>query len=217
MSNLSPSTLDIFEEMKKEIQWLHVRWIFYRQLFESSPRRIDLLNESASLFFWLVEGLLIDEIQLCLCKLTDPATMGGKDNLSFNRLQIAVESDDANFASGLKKTLDSILDKCEGSRTHRNKRISHLDLKTALRTAIKPLPPVTVQIIEDAINLMSNYMNTIEQHYYDRDTGYKDILMSGSDGESLVSLLKYSMRYEELLKEKKISFDDLDEGEWKDA
>ena len=219
---MSSNTQEIFNEISRELQWLHVRWIFYRQLFESSQkRRIDLLNESASLSFWLVESSFIDGILLGLCKLTDPANTGRKDNLTFKQLQIAVEDDDPNLPPDIKKklkdTLDN-LDKCEEFRKHRNKRLTHLDLETALGTALNPLPPVTVQMIEETLEYMRDYLNAIEQHYDDRETGYDNISLSfHGDGEALVYLLKQGLRYKQLLEEGNLPYEDLSKSKWKDA
>lgn len=214
MSKFPKAVQDIFEPMKEEITWLHVRWIIYKQLFESSAQRIDLLNECASVFFWIIQGVLIDEVQLGLGKLTDPANTAGKDNLSFCQLQEVIEVHDQNFADNIKTKLAELLSKVKEIRTHRDKRLAHLDLRTAMKDGAQSLPPVTIQTIEDALCSARDYMNAIEEHYCGRTTGYDNFLMSGNDGEALVSLLRYGLRYEELAKEGIISPDDWHKGKW---
>ena len=59
-------------------------------------------------------------------------------------------------------------------------------------------------------------MNRIERHYSDGEYAYEHFIMS-SDASALVSMLKYGLRYEELLREQKVSFDDWHQGEWHDA
>ena len=214
MSKFPQSIQDIFEEIKKEITWLHVRWIIYRQLFEFSPTRIDILNECASVFFWIIQVVLIDEVQLCLGKLTDSATTAGKDNLSFNQLQNVIETDDQSLAAYIKKKLDEILSNCQGIRIHRNKRLAHLDLNTAMQQGAQPLPTVGIQTIENVLYSVRDYMNAIEEHYCHRTTGYEHFLMLGNDGDALVSILKYGLRYEEMLEEGKISTEESSKGKW---
>ena len=65
---------EVYETLQTEIVWLHGRWICYRQLFSGSERRIDLLNECASAFFFIMQDVLLDEVQVSLSKLTDPAS-----------------------------------------------------------------------------------------------------------------------------------------------
>ena len=38
-----------------------------------------------------------------------------------------------------------------------------------------------------------------------------------SDGAALVGILRYGLRYEELLSEQKVPFDDWQKGKWHDA
>lgn len=213
-----PSRIDeIFQELKTEVTWLHARWIIYRQLFGHSERRIDLLNECASAFFYVIQDILLGEVQVTLSKLTDPARTGKHDNLSFEQLQARVEAQgDAQLVATLRKLLDDIHKKCQAFRLHRNKRLAHLDLTTAIQSTSTPLPGISRQMIEDAIKLVREYMNTIEIHYTQAETGYEHFIMS-SDGDALVTMLKYGLRYDKLSRDQTISWEDWNEAEWKDA
>ena len=91
MSDMPESMKDLFSELKNEILWLHARWKIYRQLFAHSARRIDLLNQSARVFFIIVHTTLLDEIQISFGKITDPALTGKHENLSLDQLQERVE------------------------------------------------------------------------------------------------------------------------------
>lgn len=218
----SATKKEVFDKISSELLWLHARWIFYGQLFNSSRKRRALLDKSARLLFWIIETSLMDEILLGLCKLTDPAKMNGNDNLSFKQLHLALEDDDPNLDFDIKKQLEDALDnldgKCKEFRTLRNKRLAHLDLQAALGVAKKPLPSKTIKMIENALEQMRDYMNTVEKHDGKEPTGYKDFLVSPwGDPEALVSLLKQGMRYKELLKGGKLSDEDLSESMWKDA
>jgi hypothetical protein len=81
----------IFDQLSTEVTWLHARWKLYRQLFAESPSRIDMLNECAAAIFYVIQDVLLGEVQVMLSKLTDPASSGKYDNLSLERLQIEVE------------------------------------------------------------------------------------------------------------------------------
>jgi len=41
---------EVYEFLKKEVTWLHGRWIIFEQLYNKSPKRIELLSEAASTF-----------------------------------------------------------------------------------------------------------------------------------------------------------------------
>ncbi len=219
MNNIPSNISEVFEKLKIEVTWLHVWWIIYRQLFVHSEKRIDLLNECASTFFYVIQEMLINEVQVSICKLTDSACTGRYENLSFEELQRRVEDQgEIQLSTGLRKLLDELYDKSQDFRTWRNKRLTHLDLNTAMQKSnTNALPGISRQMIEDALRLLRNYMNTIEVYYCNRETDYDNFLMSYSDGEALVSMLKFGIRYEELLKEHKLAFDDFEQGQWKDA
>lgn len=218
MSSIPANVDEVFQELKTETTWLHARWIMYRQLFAHSAQRIDLLNECASTFFYTIQDMLIGDVQIALSKLTDPARTGGHENLSLEQLQERVEKQgEAGLQSTLRQILDELHQKCQVFRTWRNKRLAHLDLTTAMQSTLNPLPGVSRQMIEEALELVRRYLNTIQIHYEEGETGYEHFIMSASDGEALISMLKYGLRYEELLQERKVEFNDWQESNWKDA
>lgn len=87
MKTIPIPVAEVYEELKNEVTWLHGRWIIYGQLFGKSERRIEMLNDCASAFFFIVQNVLLGEVQVALSKLTDPATTGKHENLSLEQLQ----------------------------------------------------------------------------------------------------------------------------------
>jgi len=213
-----PTPIDeVYTVLKTEVTWLHGRWICYRQLYGESNRRIELLNECASTFFFIIQDVLLDEVQVSLSKLTDPAKSGKFDNLSLEQLQARLEVHaDASLARTSRVLLDKMRTQCAPFREWRNKQLAHLDLLTSMKAAPNPLPGISRQMIDEALETVRNYMNGVERHYFDSEYAYEHFIMS-SDASSLVSMLKRGLRYEELLKEQKISFDDWHQGAWHDA
>ena len=217
MTNIPSNINEIYEQLKTEITWLHGRWIVYRQLFGTSEKRIDLLNECASSFFYILQDVLIGEVQVSLSKLTDPARTGGFENLSLKQLQTRLETNgEAALAQKNREILDELHIQCEPFRTWRNKRLAHLDLSTAMRSSPNPLPGISREMVENALQHVRTYMNQIEQHYNDSEYGYEHFLMH-SDGDALVAMLRYGLRYEELVQDQIISYDDWNKGNWHDA
>jgi hypothetical protein len=218
MSKIPADIDEIFHELKTEITWLHARWIMYRQLFANSPQRIDLLNECASTFFYTIQDVLIGEVQIAMSKLTDRARTVRHENLSLEQLQERVENHgETGLQPTLRKILDELHQKCQPFRTWRNKRLAHLDLTTVMQSVLNPLPGISRQMIEEALELVRKYMNTIQRHYEEGETAYEHFIMTATDGEALISMLKYGLRYEQLLEQQKVSFEDWHESKWKDA
>ncbi len=217
MSQIPKAIDGVYRELQIEITWLHGRWIIYRQLFGKSKKRVDLLNECASAFFYIIQDVLLGEVQVSLSKLTDPATSGKFDNLSLEQLHARLAKyGDQQLTAQARSVLDQIHSKCKPFRAWRNKRLAHLDLTTAMKSKPDPLPGISRQMIEDSLELVRKFMNMIEGHYNDSEVGYQHFIMH-SDGEALLAMLQYGLRYEELLKEQKIPYDDWDQGNWHDA
>jgi len=208
---------DVYDQLRTEITWLHGRWIIYRQLYGTSEKRIDLLNESAAAFFYIVQDVLLGEIQVSLSKLTDPARTGAHENLSLELLQSRLETvGDTGLAGKTRVTLGVLRSRCAAFRTWRNKKLAHLDLLTSMQATADPLPGISRQMVEDALKLVRDFMNEIEKHYNDAEFGYEHFSMQ-SDGEALVAILRYGLRYEELLTERSMSYDDIRDGKWHNA
>lgn len=214
---IPPEVAPVYDELRSEVTWLHGRWICYRQLYAESPKRIELLDESAGTFFYILQDLLFDEVQVTLSKLTDPAKTGKFENLSLEQLQALLQAHgDTTLAQQCRKTLDTLHTQCVAFRHRRHKKLAHLDLSTALRTSGQPLPGVSRQMIEDALLTIRTYLNAIEMHYNDSEWGYEHFIM-GDDGDALVATLRAGLRYEELVQERKLPYDDWRHGKWHDA
>lgn len=217
MTMIPAPIADVYEALKTEVIWLHGRWIVYRQLYGESPRRIDMLNECASAFFYIIQDVLIGDVQVTLSKLTDPATTNRHANLSLEQLQLQLETNgDPSLASETRPTLDELHNKCRPFRTWRNKQLAHLDLTTSMKSSPDPLPGISRQMIEDALLLLRTYMNKIEMHYYDCEEGYQYFNMS-SDGNALLAVIRNGLRYEELRQKNIVPDDDWLHAAWKDA
>ena len=78
------------------------------------------------------------------------------------------------------------------------------------------LPTVDASMIEEALELVREYMNNVSGHYQDTKSSY-DPIMGPGDGEALVMTLKLAARYEELVRSGDVSRGDWRQGEWHDA
>jgi hypothetical protein len=218
MNNIPEPVYEVFDRIRKEVLWMHVTWTIYRQLFAHSEQRIELLNKCGGLAFRIFEETLWDGIQLSLTKLTDPATSFGKDNLTFEQLQARLEkSEDTTPCAKLRNLLDGLKDKCAAVRRHRNKRLAHFDLKTAMQDGAN-LDPISRRMIEEVLSLVREYMNIIDSHYDQNDTKYEQVLgISTADGNALVAWLKDGLEFTEMAKKLGKGRNELRSGKWDKA
>lgn len=206
----------MYDELKSEVTWMHGRCLTYRELFAESPKRIELLNECAGTFFYFVQDVLMDEVQLVISKLTDPAYSGKFENLSLERLQLALNSyGDVKLAANCRSILDQLHVQCTSIRIRRHKQLGHADLVTALKLAT-PLPGISRQMIEDALASVREFLNAIEIHYNDSEWAYEHFIMHHGAG-ALLATIRGGLRYEELVKSKQIPYDDWRKSVWSDA
>jgi hypothetical protein len=202
----------LWDALTPEVTWLHGRWIIYRQLFGTSSERIDMLNEAAGTFFYVIQGVLLDEVQLTISKLGDPATTAVRQNLTLAALRQALS---ATEHLGLCARLDPLLqifnDRCARIRHRRNKRIAHFDRDTLLKARSAPIEGASRKEIEEALQALRDFLNEIELHLTDSTTGYEHFILH-DDGEALVAMIKRGLRYEELARSQRIAWSDLMES-----
>jgi len=131
-----PEIDDVWRSIDYEVSWLHGRWAIYRQLYGTSEARIDMLNRSAGTFAHMLQDVLLDDVQLGLAKLGDPATTRVKgaavENLTLSNLCQLVTAA-GTLATELPLLLATYADASANARERRNKRIAHFDLETMLR------------------------------------------------------------------------------------
>jgi hypothetical protein len=202
---------EVFEFIEKETIWLHEQWAIFGQLFFKSSARIDLLNKCAPSFFAFVGEIIVNDMQLTLCKLTDPVRTGNFDNASLKQLQERMEACEPKLPEDFGKLLQQLNVKCEPLRKWRNKLGSHFDLATATQKA--PFPDTIKRDIEESLKILRDYMNMIKKYYGNPISPSYTPLING-DADELVNILGNGLRYRELFEEGIIPNDDLSHNQW---
>ena len=128
----------LFHELWNEVAWLYTKWEEYVELFGKTPSRIDLLNQSAPMFFRIVQDSLWENVLLHIARLTDPPKSSGKKNLSIQCLSILV---DEEIKETISKQITNAKEKTNFCRDWRNRHIAHRDLKLAMGEQVEPLKP----------------------------------------------------------------------------
>jgi HEPN superfamily AbiU2-like protein len=180
----------LFWLLHEEVLYLFYRWKIYQQLFGSGDENLDLLNRSGSNVFHLLQVLTEDNVYLTLSRLTDPEKSAGHDNLSLTYLLKKLEPTlSAELQKHVREGLDTLKEKTQSARDHRNKRIAHLDVSYAKK--VEPLSPVDQHELDETLGLLESIMRELHRAISDADTRYKDPAIAyGCDGDHLLGVLR---------------------------
>ena len=150
-------------------------------------------------------------------RLTDSAKTKNHENLTFDQLHSRVEAcGDRSLAVLIQPSLVHLRDKCKAIRLHRNKRLAHLDLQTALGVSRKRPPRVSRKTINEALWTASEYLHTIETHYCNSATHHEPLMVDrGADG--LVATHRLGLRYDGIYKQKHIPWNNMSNSRWNDS
>lgn len=199
----------LWEALYNEVVAVHARWVQYEMLFGESPVRVKTLYQHAPVFFYILQTTLIDDVQLTLGRLGDPAETRGRENATLNTLLCEITAlGDAEFTNGFKERMTRLEAACFQIRQRRNKLIAHYDRGALLQqyafaTGESAAPPDVSQPTRDeiktALQELSALMNFIEFHYTGTSTAYSMFRRADGAG-SLVWMIKCGLRYVELLR-----------------
>jgi HEPN superfamily AbiU2-like protein len=184
---MKPDELSLFQAIEKEFIQLNYRWEIFRQLYDSGQENVDLLNKSGSNVFQLMQKLLLDDVMMCLCRLTDRDKSMGNENASLKNIYKKIVLPDliAEEVSELLTELDKHMKKIT---TLRNKALSHYDLTHALNTEL--LPKITYDEIDSSIETIRDILNKISGELLDSSNEYVPMIPFGHDGNKLLKTLR---------------------------
>lgn len=158
---LGPDLAEVFHKLETDLVWLHMKWRQYRELYGTSQSRLDLLNESAPLFFRVVQDSVWEDTLLSVARLTDRTGDGSKRNLSICHLPDLVS--DPSVRLELEASISLAIEAASFARDWRNRRIAHRDLNHALDPHATPLAAASRQRIEEALTALRNVLNTVNK------------------------------------------------------
>lgn len=159
----------LFHELESEVWWLHHKWNEFKELFGKEQERMDLLNEVASNFFYLVHQVLYENVMLSLCRLTDPPESRSRQlrrkvrNLTFLCLSDLIS--DPSLRVAAEAAAQQIRQKSEFARDWRDRRLAHIDLMTLRNSHPLPLPVVDAKHVDDALQSIGDLFDLLYKHY----------------------------------------------------
>ncbi|MEO8523639.1 MAG: hypothetical protein ABI460_02855 [Caldimonas sp.] len=60
---IPPLVEQVYEFLKKEVQWLYARKVIFDQLYCKGQLRLELLDEAAPSFFHMLQLMMYDDFQ----------------------------------------------------------------------------------------------------------------------------------------------------------
>jgi hypothetical protein len=180
----------LFQCLDEEVFGLFYRWKIFQQLFGSGKENLNLLNQSGSNVFALLQGLIIENTLLTLCRLTDSERTGRHWNLSIRyllgKMETALDDKARENIGGQLIRLEAATEKL---RSHRSKRIAHLDLDHAVKP--EELPSVEYGDLENALRLLESIMQDLYQVVWNASVHYRaQSIAPGCDGDHLLRILR---------------------------
>lgn len=154
---------------------------------------------------------------LTLGRLGDRAENRSQKNATLDTLLEEIrKTESPDFVAQLEARRDAFKNACQHIRTRRNKQIAHYDHRVLLdqyafsrgALATPPVPAPTKMEIEAALKALREFMNAIDHHFASSETAYEEFV-STEGSEDLVWCLKQGKRYDDLVREETIPWDDL--------
>ena len=142
-----------------------VRLKEYRVLF-SDHDAVKLLNAAGGGCMWDVQQILWHDLLLHVTRLTDPATMGGHQNLSVRALppfceQPELQAEYPELQAEVQTLVDRAVTAADAPRDWRNRRISHTDLGLAIDPEAESLAPTSLGQVQTALDAVHAVIQTI--------------------------------------------------------
>lgn len=186
LEKLGPKLGPIYSELMDDFSWLRVKWGEYRELYATSPERIDLMNSAAGLFFRIFQDTMWEDALLHLCRLTDPAVMGRKQNLSITVLPELCPND--ILRNAVKTLVEKAVVATSFARDWRNRHIGHRDRPLALGLA-HPLAAASRAHVSEAISTIHKVLNKISEQLLG-STIADDVGIPPTGAEALLYVLR---------------------------
>lgn len=177
----------VFFALHHEVIDLGIVWQQYTQLYGSSAENIKILNQTAGLFFMVIQDELWDSVLLRIAALTDPATMKGKKNITLRALPALVH--DPAMRGEVQKLCDMTLCETEYAREHRNKRIAHNDHDYYIVKGAVCLSGISRAKVEEMLTAIRNVLKYMQHKIRDVDFLYEQFI-DESGAALLLSKLK---------------------------
>jgi len=194
LNKLGPKLGSVFHALNNDLAWLQVEWAEYRELFGTSPERIDILNKAAGLFSRIIQDALWESVLLNLTRLTDPIKSRGKSNLTIAKLPELCE--EPALGSKISELVEIAFKATKFARDWRNRHIGHRDLMLAVDSAAKPLEPASRAQVSNAVKAIHAVLNQFSEKVLGTTLG-DQVITPATGSVSLLYVLRDGLEADE--------------------
>ncbi len=182
----SSHATESFLALRQECVWLQSCFNTFCALFESSEETSTVLQQSAPAFFRDINLILLEHFVLQVCRITDPASSNGRENLTIKNLNLILEKE-GFFSTEINEQSERIHKYRSLIIDARNQIISHAD-KTRILSRLESDSHARSDV-EDFFAALYNYVDLVGKVL---GVGPLDFTYTGSEGdvEALISCLK---------------------------
>jgi len=122
---------ETFLSFREQCIWLQTCFNTFMSLYESGERVQHLMEVTAPHFFRDLNIILIEYGYLQVCRLSDPASSFGRDNLTVEHINLLLKSE-SKLTSEILKASEGIVKYRTFIKASRNRFISHADKRSIL-------------------------------------------------------------------------------------
>jgi hypothetical protein len=178
---------DIFAQLGQDVAWLHYKWNSYLELF-AKPENAALLSDMVRALFQLMEESLRNDMTMAIARLNDPPRSMGKENCSIATLVERLAGHPVH--PRLQVLLREFKAACEPIEKHRNKRVGHNDLATAIKPHEHPLPGVGRSQVDTILGLAAKILRTTVDQFDSIEYGFDRMIKIGGADDLMFWLRK---------------------------
>jgi hypothetical protein len=189
----------IYNRLWNEIVQVRWEWNEYLTLFAQPQDRIDVLNEAAGAFFFLVQHRLERHVISSFANLADRAESGRsppQPNLTVRRLPALAKAVDSRFADEVETVVCAGKRSWQPIRDWRHKLLAHLDLDVALDRRVVPIPTVGKQEIDAALSALCDVLTIVDRKCSPGADVRYDILGRFGGAEAVLDVVERAKRAE---------------------
>lgn len=200
--------LETHRFLKIQLVNLHARWQDYRNLYGHSQERVDLLNQCAGGFFHAIQFAMLQQIELGVVRLLDPAKQGKSNkNMTFQRLvHLAEAVYQESQVIHLRQMLERAVECSSRLRRRRDKAVAHLDVQAIQNEDVVILEWPRIEEVDASLGALAELANAYEQMSGLPIMCY-DLADTWAGSETVVNHLTHSLRLKQLVKDGVLSRD----------
>lgn len=184
----------LYNSLYNEIIWLHYKWSEFEELYGTKESQIEIINQSAPFFFFIIQKVLWENILLGIARITDPAKSRGKKNITIQALPGLIH--DEKLKGKIESSIKIILEKTKFCRDLRNRWISHHDYELSINDNAKPLENANRHLVTESLEEIEKTINLLLNEYV-QSTLMLKVIRSSNGSLALLQVLRDGLKERE--------------------